>query len=95
MSSRAHRMQGRIFKTKKKTRIIQIHERSIVLRRAQTSAVWCSECGDKQLMVRPDMAAALTCHNLGFIYELIDQGLIHTHEEEGFLLVCIGSIPRS
>ena len=88
-------MQGRTFKTQKKTTIVQVHERSIVFRQTQSSVVWCPKCADKQVMVRPEMAAALSLQNIGAIYEMIDAGRIHIRADDNVLLVCVASIPRS
>jgi hypothetical protein len=93
MIFRAFGMQGRIYKTQKKIRIVEIHERLIVLRRVHTATVWCQQCRDKQPMVRPETAAALSFLPVGEIYEMLDSGRLHCRTEGNLMLVCVASIP--
>jgi hypothetical protein len=88
-------MQERVVKTQKKISIVETHERSIVLRRAQGAVVWCGQCGDNQLMVHPEMAAALSCLTVGVIYEMMDDGRLHGREEGIVTLICGASIQRA
>jgi len=58
--------------------------------------IWCADCTDPSLMLRPDEAAALCATSARAVYRLIENGALHFLETgDGFVLVCLNSLNGS
>jgi hypothetical protein len=78
----------------KRTEITVETERILVIRRRYRAIeVWCNECDEAVIMIRPDQAAAVSGRGLRAIFGAIEQAQLHFLEQsDGMLLICLNSL---
>jgi hypothetical protein len=79
---------------KKRTEITVETERILVIRRRyRASVVWCNECSEEVVMIRPDQAAAVSGRSLRVIFSDIERAALHFAEQpDGMILICLNSL---
>jgi len=80
---------------KRITKITVERERVIISRRQRAASAWCAECRAQTQMLKPEEAAAVAAITPRTIYRWVEAGKLHfTESSDGWLLVCLNSLPR-
>ena len=78
---------------KRRTEItIETSRRLLVRRFGKARVSWCERCLAEVQMISPDEAAALMNVSSRSIYQWLEAGRIHFHEDQSGLLVCADSL---
>jgi excisionase family DNA binding protein len=80
--------------TTRRTEITIETSRRLVVRRSKDRRTsWCDRCLAEVRMITPEEAAALIDVSSRSIYQWIEAGSVHFHEDRTRLLVCAESLP--
>lgn len=83
------RKRGDAWVRLRKVSILSVHERSLVVRRpAPAPAKWCPGCQAPAVMMKPELAAAVSLQTTRTIYRGVESGQVHYVEGLEGLVVC-------
>jgi len=81
--------------SKRKEITVETERILVIRRRYRAIEVWCDECLEAVVMIRPDQAAAVSGRSLRAIFGDIERAELHFLEQaDGMLLICLNSLLR-